>query len=179
MAESALGLPRDHRVLYPESQVRERIAQLGREISDHYRDRGALLVIGLLKGSFIFMADLTRALNVPAQMDFMAVSSYGANNKTSGEVQIHLDVRTPLKDRDVLLVEDIVDSGTTLNRLLPQLRAREPRTLEVCALLRKPGNSGIAEPVRWVGFDAPNDFLVGYGLDLAEQYRQLPFIAAI
>ncbi|MCE2454935.1 MAG: hypoxanthine phosphoribosyltransferase [Gemmatimonadetes bacterium] len=179
MAESALGPPRDHRVLYPESQVRERIAQLGREISDHYRDRGALLVIGLLKGSFIFMADLTRALNVPAQMDFMAVSSYGANNKTSGEVQIHLDVRTPLKDRDVLLVEDIVDSGTTLNRLLPQLRAREPRTLEVCALLRKPGNSGIAEPVRWVGFDAPNDFLVGYGLDLAEQYRQLPFIAAI
>lgn len=137
MVKRADVLSPRHRVVYSQRRVQERVATLGREISDHYRNRGELLIIGLLKGCFVFMADLARALDIPVQLDFMVVSSYGDDRQSSGDVKIQLDARTSLRNRDVLVVEDIVDSGTTLARLMPQLRAREPRSLEVCALLHK------------------------------------------
>ena len=165
-------------IVFTEEQIRDRVAELGRDIAAAYGPEDDLLLLGLLKGSFVFMADLVRRIDRPLQVDFLIVSSYGAARTSSGEVRLLYDPQVTLADRSVVVVEDIVDSGTTMNRLLPMLQERGPKSLEVCALLQKPG-AALDRAPRWVGFDAPGDFLVGYGLDSAEDLRQLPYIASL
>jgi hypoxanthine phosphoribosyltransferase len=166
------------RVVFDAERIRVRVAELAREISTAYRPEDRLLVIGLLKGSFIFLADLVRQITIPLHVDFLVAASYGAGTVSSGDVRLLYDPASSLKGRAVLVVEDIVDSGATLRKLLPHLQARGPTTLDVCALLHKRIDSEDLEP-RWVGFDAPNEFLVGYGLDHAEDFRHLPCIASL
>jgi len=165
-------------VLIPEAEIQAKLAEMGAKITVDYRDR-SLLLVGVLKGAFVVMADLARHIELPLQFDFMAVSSYGAATKTSGVVRILKDLDHDLRDRDVLVVEDIVDSGLTLKYLLKNLAGRKPATLEVAALLRKEGIQQVNLDVRYVGFDIPNEFVVGYGLDYAERYRNLPFIGTL
>ncbi len=167
------------RVVYTEEQIAARVAEMGREIAGAYPEGESVLVLGLLKGSFIFMADLVRHIPRPIQVDFLVASSYGSGTETSGEVRLLYDPEAVLEGRHVLLVEDIVDSGTTLNRLMPLLEQRQPRSLELCALLHKHIASSLYREARWVGFDAPREFLIGYGLDHSENYRNLPFIASL
>lgn len=166
------------RVVFSADQIADRVRVLGAEISAAYRPEDRLLILGLLKGSFIFMADLVRAMSLPHQVDFLVASSYGAGKVSSGDVRLLYDPASSLEGRAVLLVEDIVDSGTTLRRLIPRLQARDPSSLDVCALLHKRLKVVDPEP-RWVGFNAPNDFLVGYGLDYAEDFRHLPYVASL
>lgn len=173
-----LGNHQVARVVYTPDQIRRRIEELGREIHAALDPEEELLVIGLLKGSFVLMADLIRAIPRPLEVDFIRVASYGHARESSGDVSLLYDPETSLKGRSVIIVEDIVDTGTTLQWLLPYLREREPRRLEVCALLHKRIVSMDPHP-RWVGFDAPNEFLVGYGLDCAEALRHLPYIASL
>jgi hypoxanthine phosphoribosyltransferase len=154
------------------------LTELGVEISESYSAADRLLVVGLLKGSFLFLADLVRVIDLPLHVDFLVASSYGTAKSSSGDVRLLYDPEASLKDRAVILVEDIVDSGTTLSRLIPRLEARDPKSLDICALLHKRLTVLDREP-RWVGFDAPNEFLVGYGLDYAEDFRHLPYIASI
>jgi hypoxanthine phosphoribosyltransferase len=163
-------------VVVSEADLRQRIAELGKEITVDYGGRAPLLV-GVLKGAFMFMADLARQIELPVEFDFMAVSSYGVATKTSGVVRIVKDLDLDLSDRHVLIVEDIVDSGLTLNYLRRNLRARRPASLEVCALLVKEGMQKVEPDLRYVGFRIPGDFVVGYGLDVAERYRNLPYLA--
>jgi hypoxanthine phosphoribosyltransferase len=165
-------------VLITEATIQDKLAEMGAKITADYRDR-SLLLVGVLKGAFVVMADLARHIELPLQFDFMAVSSYGAATKTSGVVRILKDLDHDLRDQDVLVVEDIVDSGLTLKYLLKNLAARKPVTLEVAALLRKEGIQQVDLDVRYVGFDIPNEFVVGYGLDYAEKYRNLPFIGTL
>ena len=165
-------------VLIPEAEIQAKLTEMGEKITADYRDR-SLLLVGVLKGAFVVMADLARHIDLPLQFDFMAVSSYGAATKTSGVVRILKDLDHDLRDRDVLVVEDIVDSGLTLKYLLKNLAGRKPATLEVAALLRKEGIQQVNLDVRYVGFDIPNEFVVGYGLDYAEKYRNLPFIGTL
>jgi hypoxanthine phosphoribosyltransferase len=165
-------------VVFEADTIAARVAALGSEITDHYPG-GDLLVLGLLKGSFIFMADLVRAILRPHQVDFVVAASYGASTKSSGYVRLLYDPETALAGRHLLLVEDIVDSGATLNRLVALLRERRPLSLEICALLHKRIAPGLECEPRFVGFDAPPLFLVGYGLDHAEDFRHLPFIASL
>ena len=155
-----------------------RIAELGEEISADYEDRD-LLMIGVLKGAVLFIADLMRHLTVPCEVDFMAISSYGSEIDSSGVVRILKDLDAPIDGRDVLIVEDIIDSGLTLQYLLRSLRARNPRSLEVCALLTKPERRRVDLPIRYVGFEIPNRFAIGYGLDHAQKYRNLDHVAAL
>jgi hypoxanthine phosphoribosyltransferase len=164
-------------VLVTEAELQARIVELGQEISRDYAGRSILLV-GVLKGAFLLMADLARQIDLPVEVDFMAVSSYGSATKTSGIVRIVKDLDLDLTGRDVVVVEDIVDSGLTLNYLLKNLRTREPASLEVCALLLKDGKQRVAPSLRYVGFSIPDEFVVGYGLDVAERYRNLPYIAS-
>jgi hypoxanthine phosphoribosyltransferase len=159
-------------ILLTEDQIRDRIAEMCREIERDYAGEDVLLV-GVLKGAVMVMADLARELTLPIEMDWMAVSSYGSSTKSSGVVRILKDLDTELHDRRVLIVEDIIDSGLTLSWLIDNLRSRGPKSLEVCALLRKPEAAKIQVDVRYVGFDIPNEFVVGYGLDYAERYRNL------
>jgi len=165
-------------VLITEAAIQAKLAEMGAKITADYRDR-SLLLVGVLKGAFVVMADLARHIELPLQFDFMAVSSYGAATKTSGVVRILKDLDHDLRDRDVLVVEDIVDSGLTLKYLLKNLAGRKPASLEVAALLRKEGIQQVPLDVRYVGFDIPNEFVVGYGLDYAEKYRNLPFIGRL
>jgi hypoxanthine phosphoribosyltransferase len=158
-----------------EDDLQSRIAQLGKEITADYAVRPPLLV-GVLKGAFVFMADIARAIELPVEFDFMAVSSYGAATKTSGVVRIVKDLDLDLTDRHVLIVEDIVDSGLTLAYLRRNLLARGPASLEVCALLVREGNEKVELDLKYVGFRIPPAFVIGYGLDVAERYRNLPFI---
>lgn len=176
--DPTLGDLNIRRVVFSEDEIRERVVAMGSEISEAYSDESQLLVLGLLKGSFIFLADLVRHIHVPLQVDFLVASSYGAGKVSSGEVQLLYDPMASLKDRPVVIVEDIVDSGTTLGRLIPILEGRGPKSLEVCALLHKRIIRLEKEP-RWVGFDAPKEFLVGYGLDYSEHFRHLPYIVSI
>ncbi len=162
-------------VIVAEHELRTRVAELGKEITADYEGRAPLLV-GVLKGAFVFMSDLARCIDLPVEFDFMAVSSYGTATKTSGVVRIVKDLDLDLSGRDVLLVEDIVDSGLTLNYLLKNLQSRNPATLEVCALLLKAGQQKVEPDVRYVGFRIPDEFVVGYGLDVGERYRNLPSI---
>jgi hypoxanthine phosphoribosyltransferase len=165
------------RVIVSEQQLRDRVAELGKEITADYQGRAPLLV-GVLKGAFVFMADLSRHIDLPVEFDFMAVSSYGTATKTSGVVRIVKDLDLDLSDRDVLLVEDIVDTGLTLTYLRKNLQARGPASLEVCALLWREGYQKADPELKYVGFSIPDDFVVGYGLDIGERYRHLPFVAA-
>jgi hypoxanthine phosphoribosyltransferase len=158
-----------------EDELQERIAQLGKQITADYSGRPPLLV-GVLKGAFVFMSDLARAIDLPVEFDFMAVSSYGSATKTSGVVRIVKDLDLDLTGRDVLLVEDIVDSGLTLAYLRRNLLSRGPTSLEVCALLVRDGNDKVELDLKYVGFRIPPAFVVGYGLDVAERYRNLPFV---
>lgn len=167
------------RIVYSPEQIRRRVEEMGAAITAHYPDGENLLLVGLLKGSFIFVGDLVRAIARPLQVDFLVASSYGAGTSSSGAVNLLYDPEAQLRDRHVVLVEDIVDSGNTLKRLIPLLRARGPRSLEMCALLHKRIADGLDLEPRWVGFDAPNEFLIGYGLDHSEDFRNLPFIASL
>ena len=159
-------------VVVSAKQVLNRVHELGRQITEDYADNPPLLV-GVLKGAINFMADLMRAIELPVEVDFMAVSSYGAATKTSGVVRIVKDLDVDLLDRDVLIVEDVVDSGLTLNYLRQYLGARNPKSLEVCALLLKEGEQRVEQSLKYVGFTIPADFVVGYGLDVNERYRNL------
>lgn len=159
-------------------QIQAKIAELAAAIDADYADREPLLV-GVLKGAVIFMSDLARALSRPSAMEFMACSSYGASNKSSGVVRILKDLDRDVTGRDILIVEDIIDSGLTLSWLLKNLQARDPASVEVVALLRKPEANKVQVPVKYIGFDIPNDFVVGYGLDYAERYRDLPYIGRL
>jgi hypoxanthine phosphoribosyltransferase len=165
-------------VLIEEDVLRSRVIELGDEISRDYDGR-ELLLIGVLKGAVFFMADLMRQLTVPCEIDFMAISSYGASTDSSGVVRILKDLDINIEGRDVLVVEDIIDSGLTLSYLMRNLEAREPASLEVCALLTKSGRREIDVPVRYVGFEIPNRFVIGYGLDFAERYRNLPYVGVL
>ncbi|HEY4734835.1 MAG: hypoxanthine phosphoribosyltransferase [Gemmatimonadaceae bacterium] len=166
------------RVAFGEVEIARRVAELGQEITTAYPD-GELLVLGLLKGSFIFLSDLVREITRPLQVDFLVASSYGDGMVSSGTVRLVYDPETELAGKDILLVEDIIDSGRTLNRLMTILKERKPRSLEICALLHKRIADGLKFDAKFVGFDAPNEFLVGYGLDHAENFRHLPYIASL
>jgi len=165
-------------VLYTEAQIHDRIAQLARSIEADYAGEDVLLV-GVLKGAVMVMADLARELSLPLNMDWMAVSSYGAGTQSSGVVRILKDLDTDLSGRKVLIVEDIIDSGLTLSWLLGNLRTRGAESVEICALFRKPEAAKIQVDVKYVGFDIPNEFVVGYGLDYAERYRNLRDVAVL
>ena len=165
-------------VLIDEATLQGRIAELGAEVSADYAGRD-LLLVGVLKGAVFFMADLMRELTVPCEIDFMAISSYGAATDSSGVVRILKDLEINLAGRHVLVVEDIIDSGLTLSYLMRNLESREPASLEICALLTKPARREIDVPVRWIGFEIPNKFVIGYGLDFAERYRNLPYVGVL
>src|SRR3954466_1327890 len=174
-------MPRDEsigEILVQPDELQHRIRQLGEEISRDYAGRD-LLLIGVLKGAVFFLADLMRQIDVPCEVDFMAVSSYGSAPDTSGVVRILKDLDAPLEGRDVLIVEDIVDSGLTLQYLMRTLQARGPASLEGCALLTKPERRLVETPARYVGFEIPDKFAIGYGLDYAERYRNLPYVATL
>ena len=160
-----------------EDKIRVRVAELGEQITADYADKPPLLIC-VLKGAFVFLADLVRAIRLPIEVDFMAVSSYGASTRSSGVVRIVKDLDIDLAGRHVLLVEDIVDSGLTLTYLRRNLAARQPASLEVCALLVREGNQKTQEDLRYVGFVIPPEFVIGYGLDVAERYRNLPYVCA-
>jgi hypoxanthine phosphoribosyltransferase len=165
-------------ILIDEEMLHGRIAELGAQISDDYRGED-LLLIGVLKGAIFFMADLMRSIDIPCEVDFMAISSYGAGIDSSGVVRILKDLDVSIEGRNVLVVEDIIDSGLTLSYLLRNLEAREPASLEVCALLTKPERRENDVVCRYVGFEIPNRFVIGYGLDFAERYRNLPFVGVL
>lgn len=164
--------------MYDHTQIAARVRELGAEITEAYPG-GELLVLGLLKGSFIFLSDLVREIRRPLQVDFLVAASYGEGTVSSGTVRLLYDPETELAGKDILLVEDIVDTGRTLNHLMDLLQARNPRSVEVCALLHKHIANELKYPTRFVGFDAPHEFLVGYGLDHAENFRHLPYIASL
>ena len=173
-----LGERRIASVIYEPDRIEARVRALGEEITAAYGPEDRLLVVGLLKGAFLFTADLVRHIHVPHQVDFLVAASYGDAMESSGQVTVHYEPPATLEGRAVLLVEDIIDSGTTLRALVPRLEARGPSRVDVCALLHKRLPSADVE-ARWVGFDAPNAFLVGYGLDHAEDFRHLPYIASL
>ena len=166
------------RIVYDAPSIAARVKEMGAEITAAYPD-GDLLVLGLLKGSFIFLSDLVREINRPLHVDFLVASSYGEGMVSSGNVRLVYDPETNLEGRHILLVEDIVDTGRTLNRLMELLRARKPRSLEICALLHKHIAEELKHEVKFVGYDAPHEFLVGYGLDHAESFRHIPYIASL
>jgi hypoxanthine phosphoribosyltransferase len=165
-------------ILVTADQLQRRVRELGEEISRDYAGRD-LLMVGVLKGAVFFLSDLMRHIDAPCEVDFMAVASYGSATDSSGVVRILKDLDRPIEGREVLIVEDIVDSGLTLQYLLRSLGARNPATLEVCALLTKPERRKVELPTRYVGFEIPNRFAIGYGLDHAERFRNLPYIAAL
>jgi hypoxanthine phosphoribosyltransferase len=173
VADPAIG-----EILVQQDDLAHRIAQLGEEISRDYSGR-SLLLVGVLKGAIFFVSDLMRHLEGECEVDFMAVASYGSQTDSSGVVRILKDLDAPIEGRDVLIVEDIVDSGLTLSYLLRTLNARDPATLEVCALLTKPERRKVDLPIRYVGFEIPDRFAIGYGLDHAERFRNLPYVAVL
>jgi hypoxanthine phosphoribosyltransferase len=165
-------------VLVSAADLQRRVAELGRQIAGDYAGK-PLLLVGVLKGAVFFLSDLMRHIDIPVEVDFMAVASYGSATDSSGVVRILKDLDAAIEGRDVLIVEDIVDSGLTLQYLMRNLGSRNPRTLEVCALLVKPARRKIELPTRYVGFEIEDRFVVGYGLDYAERYRNLPYVAAL
>jgi hypoxanthine phosphoribosyltransferase len=164
--------------LIPESEIRDKIEQMAKQIAADYDGR-EIVMVGVLKGAFMVISDLARALPVPVSIDFMSVASYGSGSSTSGVVRILKDLDRDISGQHVLVVEDIIDSGLTLSWLLRNLRARKPASIEVAALLRKPEAARVDVPVKYVGFDLDNVFVVGYGLDYAERYRNLPYIGVL
>jgi hypoxanthine phosphoribosyltransferase len=167
------------KILIPEDALQKRIAELGQEISKDYADKNLMLVC-ILRGGVMFLTDLMRQISIPHVIEFMAVTSYGAGNREStGSVRITLDLFTQVYDRDVLLVEDIIDSGNTLSSVIEMLNTRKPRSLYVCTLLDKKERREIEVPIKYTGFSIPNEFVFGYGLDLDDYFRNLPFIAVV
>jgi len=166
------------RIVFTAQEIAARVAAMGREIADAFPD-GELLALGLLKGSFMFTADLVRHIPRPLQVDFIVAGSYGAGTVSSGQVRLLYDPETSIEGKHVLLVEDIVDSGRTMQKLIDILETRRPKSLQICALLHKRIAEHLEHPVRFIGFDAPNEFLVGYGLDHAENFRHVPYIASL
>jgi hypoxanthine phosphoribosyltransferase len=173
MAQQEIG-----EILVQRDELQHRVRELAAEISRDYEGR-QLFLVGVLKGAVFFLSDLMRHIEPPCEVDFMAVSSYGSSTDSSGVVRILKDLDAPIEGRDVLIVEDIVDSGLTLSYLLRTLKAREPASLEVCALLTKPERRKVELPIKYVGFEIPNRFAIGYGLDHAERFRNLPFVAVL
>ncbi len=173
MADPAIG-----ETLVSSEELKRRVAELGEEVSSDYEGRD-LFMVGVLKGAVLFLADLMRSLTVPCEVDFMAVSSYGSQTDSSGVVRILKDLDAPIEGRHVLIVEDIIDSGLTLHYLMRNLRARNPASLEVCALLTKPERLRVDLSPRYVGFEIPDRFAIGYGLDHAQRYRNLDYVAAL
>ena len=172
-ADPAIG-----EILVQPDELSARVRELGEQISADYAGRD-LLLVGVLKGAVFFLSDLMRHIDVTCEVDFMAVASYGSSTDSSGVVRILKDLDIPIEGREVLIVEDIVDSGLTLSYLLRTLNARNPASLEVCALLTKPDRRKVDLPIRYVGFEIPNQFAIGYGLDHAERYRNLPYVAVL
>jgi hypoxanthine phosphoribosyltransferase len=173
MVDPAIG-----KTLVSAEELQRRVGELSAEVSADYEGRD-LVLIGVLKGAVLFLADLMRQLTVPCEVDFMAVSSYGSATDSSGVVRILKDLEAPIEGRDVLVVEDIIDSGLTLQYLVRNLRARAPGSLEICALLTKPERRRVELPIRYVGFEIPNRYVVGYGLDYAQRYRNLSYVAVL
>jgi len=170
--------PDIEQVILTEDDIQSKVALMGKQISEDYRDDD-LLLVGVLKGAFVMMADIARAISIPAEFDFMAVSSYGSSTRTSGIVRILKDLDLDLHDRNVLIIEDIVDSGLTLSYLLKNLKGRKPRSLEICALMTKPEVQEVALDIRYHGFAIPPTFVVGYGLDYHQRYRNLPYVGTL
>jgi hypoxanthine phosphoribosyltransferase len=166
------------KILVGEEDLDRRIRELGAEITRDYQDKD-LVLLGILKGAVLFLSDLVRQIDVHAEVDFMAVASYGNATKSSGVVQILKDLEEPIEGRDVLIVEDIVDTGLTLRYLHDTLQGRNPRSLEICALLAKPEAQVVEVPVKYLGFEIPNEFVVGYGLDYQQRYRGLPYVGVL
>ena len=176
---TVLSTGHDIEILITETEIAARTTQLARMIKEQYRDTEQLVVVGLLRGSFVFIADLVRRLDLPVEVDFMTVSSYGNKTESSRQVRIIQDLETPIKNRDVLLVEDIIDTGHTLSQVKKILLTRAPKSLSVCTLLNKPSRREIEVEVDWVGFDIPDAFVIGYGIDYAQQGRNLPHIGVV
>jgi hypoxanthine phosphoribosyltransferase len=170
--------PDIEQVILTEDEIQTHVAEMGKRISDDYRDDD-LLLVGVLKGAFVMMADIARAISIPAEFDFMAVSSYGSSTRTSGIVRILKDLDLELQGRNVLIIEDIVDSGLTLSYLLKNLKGRKPKTLEICALMTKPEVQEVTLDIRYHGFAIPPAFVVGYGLDYHQRYRNLPYVGTL
>jgi hypoxanthine phosphoribosyltransferase len=165
-------------IVLAEDEIRQRVAELGAQISEDYRDE-PILLIAVLRGAALFVADLARSISSPVELDFMAVSSYGSSTKSSGVVRIIKDLDEGIEDRHVLVIEDILDTGLTLKYLLKNLASRKPRSLEVCTLLSKQGKQRVPISCKYIGFDVPDEFVVGYGLDYAERYRNLPYVGVL
>ena len=169
----------DPEVLISEDAIRQRVAELARQISADYRDVGDLVMVGVLKGSFIFLADLSRQLQIPRTIEFIAVSSYGSGSVSSGAVRLVMDVRGNIEGRHVLIVEDIVDTGHTLNYLIGMLKSHRPASIKTAALVRKAESAEVEVTIDYLGFDIGDEWVVGYGLDYAEQHRTLPYIGVV
>ncbi len=165
--------------LIDQDAIQSRVVELAKQINNHFADTNKLVVVGLLRGSFIFIADLVRRLEVPVEIDFIEASSYGNETESSREVRILKDLRGEIAGRDVLVVEDIVDTGHTLSHVLDILRTRGPARLEICALLSKPARREVNVDARWIGFEIPDEFVVGYGIDFAQRNRNLNYIGAV
>ena len=166
-------------ILISEAEIASRVKKLAHQISQTYRDTELLVVVGLLRGSFVFIADLVRHMDLPIEVDFMTVSSYGMEMESSGQVRILKDMETAIQGRDVLIVEDIVDTGQTLAQVMSILATRNPRSLAVCTLLNKPSRREAEVDVGWIGFDIPDEFVIGYGIDYAQQGRNMPHIGSV
>lgn len=165
--------------LISKEDISTRVQALGDEITRNYSMTDSLVAVGLLNGAFLFMADLVRNLDLPVEIDFMKISSYGNDTTASGDMHVETDIKRSIKDRDVLVIEDIVDTGITLNWVVNDLSARQPKSLEVCCLLDKPSRRKVEVPIRWIGFEVPDVFVVGYGLDYAQGHRNLPHISKV
>lgn len=167
------------RILLSQEQIQEKIKQLGNQITEDYKDKDNVLLVGVLKGAFIFMADLIRNINLPLHVDFMAVSSYGASTESSGVVRILKDLEHDIEGKNLLIIEDIIDSGLTLSYMYDILKSRKPKSIKICALLDKPSRRKVDIKVDYLGFEIPDYFVVGYGLDYGEKYRNLPYICVL
>lgn len=166
-------------VMIPEQEIKDRVIQLGEEISKHYENSENLVMVGLLRGSFVFMADLARAITVNHSVDFMTASSYGNNMESSRDVHILKDLDDAIEGKDVLLVEDIIDTGNTLSKVMQVLSLRAPKSIQICTLLDKPSRREVNVDVSWVGFEIPDEFVVGVGIDYAQKYRHLPYVGKV
>jgi hypoxanthine phosphoribosyltransferase len=166
-------------VMISQQEIADKVAELGQQIQSHYQDSENLLLVTLLRGSVIFMADLCRVIDVPMSLDFMTVSSYGSSMESTRDVRILSDLSDDIKGRDVLIVEDIIDTGNTLSKIVEILSLRGPKSLKICTLLDKPSRREVDVTVDWVGFSIPDEFVVGYGIDYAQKYRNLPYIAKV
>lgn len=172
-------IPGEPKVLIPENEIRRRVEELARQVSRDYEGTKELLLVGVLRGCFIFLADLSRLLTVPRRIDFMAVAAYGQDATPSGAVRLIMDLRTDITGKDVLIVEDIIDTGNTLSYLMDTLQQRKPATLKTCVLLRKRDRLRQDVPIDYLGFDIPDRWVVGYGLDYADRHRTLPYIGVV